>query len=491
MRHLLHHQVPVEATDDLRRFGRAVEDNFGLSFSEKRSYDVWRALVTIASEKDECPRSLLRRVTEGGIPGEIHEKLAECLTIGETYFFREPKTLKAFESSVLPAIAGAKEKRLRIWCAGCSSGEEPYTLSMILHRALPDIQSWDISILGTDINPRVLEKARRGVYSRWSFRGLDDASKEIYFDRRGDGACSVKPVFRRGVSFSLLNLTDRHWRLWNDCSRPDVIFCRNVLIYFSDRHRKQVIERFYSLLPPSGWLVVAPCETSVLLASTFTPVYHGGATLYRKDELRKASGLRFFEAVPQTDLFDGIHISDDPPEEATGIEAIPVFFSANPAECLFEESRPNEAVPETLDIPEDSPPFSREECLENARRLADKGRYEEALDWITKARNIDGADPVPLFLTALIRRELGEEKAAAASLRGALFLDPEFIMAHYLLGAIALDEGRSGEAQRHFRNAESLLFSIASDTLLPEGGGVNAGELLQTVRRLQKRSLGG
>lgn len=477
--------LPRETEEELHRLGLLVEKRLGLVFSEKRSRDLRQAIHSIAALEQRPPAELLRDWTREGLSNAATVSLAEHLTIGETYFFREPKTLRAFEELVLKRCTGGnRPRRFRIWCAGCSTGEEPYTLSMILHRVLPDIRSMDVSILGTDINPRVLEKARRGEYSSWSFRGLEKSLRDSFFEHLEDGTWSVKPHFRQGVSFSLLNLADEEWPLWDDGFPPDVLFCRNVLIYFSADQRKKVVLRFHELLPADGWLLVAPCESSALLASKFAPVHYEGATLYRKQDAAepREAGVSLpgprFSALPAGAMLDDAPMEEKPEEAVFSFEepsflAAETFLETVPE--YREDEEPGEACSESVGA-----------CLQNARILADKGRHAEALQWALKARELDRTAPEPLYLAALISSETGNEKEAAASLRSALFLDPDFIMAHYALGSLALKSGRRDDADRHLRNAEVLLSSLPPDAPLREGDGLRAGELLQTVRGLRR-----
>ena len=473
--------IPPEAEPELRRLGLIVEKRLGLVYSEKRSRDLWNAAVSIADIERRSPQNLVREMAQEGLPDSMASLLAEYLTVGETYFFREPKTLQALEELILKPLAAAENrKRLRIWCAGCSTGEEPYTLSIILHRTLPDVASRDITILGTDINPRVLEKARRGVYSAWSFRGIEKEIRDGFFDVLDDGSRSVKQIYRRGVSFSLLNLADEEWRLWKDDAPPDVIFCRNVLIYFAADQREHVIQRFYSLLPPQGWLVVAPCESSALLASKFTPVHCGGATLYRKDPVARREEQHAPPVLLRENFFLGAMLEDD--AAASGVaEDLYMEPSLPEAEDFFE------AEAQFPEEPQSEETFSETvgACLHNARTLADNGRHEEALQWAQKARELDRTAPEPLYMAALICSETGDGKEAASLLRSALFLAPDFVMAHYALGNLALEEGRKNEAERHLRNAETLLSSLPADAPLREGDGLRAGDLLPTVRGLR------
>ena len=273
--------VPAGTEDDLDLLGAAVGEKMGLHFPSERRGDLWRAVRDLAREtKAPDARSLLAFLATHPLSEALTERLAPHLTVGETYFFRERKSLEAFRSRVLPEYL--TRGRLRVWCAGCSSGEEPYTVAMLVHEARSPEHPMALRILGTDINPRALEKARRGIYSRWSFRGMSEELRQRYFDPASPQTFAVKPRFREEVSFAPHNLVGEKISPWHDAEPVDVIFCRNVLIYFAPATIAMILDRFYRLLAPGGWLLVAPCETSILLASRFSSVSCLGATLYRK-----------------------------------------------------------------------------------------------------------------------------------------------------------------------------------------------------------------
>ncbi len=276
--------VPDEALEPLRLLGKIVEEKLGLVYSDKRRADIWRSLTRTASARSESPLGVLLGLAGAPPEEELPADLVADLTVGETFFFRERKALRMFSETALPEIAAGKGNcPLRFWSAGCSTGEEPYTLSMLLLNALPGMDPEQLSVLGTDINPFALEKARKGIFRRWSFRGMAPEEIRLFFNDLGDGSFSVRERYRRTTAFSLLNLAERPWRLWRDGGPPDAVFCRNVLIYFSPKKREEVLAGFHSLLPEGGWLAVAACETAPLQASGFSPVSSGGVTLYRKN----------------------------------------------------------------------------------------------------------------------------------------------------------------------------------------------------------------
>ncbi|HUF80183.1 MAG TPA: CheR family methyltransferase, partial [Burkholderiales bacterium] len=168
-----------------------VAQRIGLHFPPERWRDIERAIEAAAREfglpdAESCARALLcAPLTHAQV-----EVLASHLTVGETYFFRDKNSFAALEEHILPELLRARrgsEQRLRIWCAGCCTGEEPYSVAMVLDRLIPDPEAWNLTILATDINPRFLRKAAEGIYGEWSFRGTPEWVRERYFTRRRDG----------------------------------------------------------------------------------------------------------------------------------------------------------------------------------------------------------------------------------------------------------------------------------------------------------------
>ena len=221
------------------------------------------------------------------LPRNQLEILASNLTIGETYFYRENKAFEALEEHILPELlrsSRGKERRLRIWSAGCCTGEEPYSLAISLSKVIADLKDWNITILATDINPRFLKKASRATYSEWSFRDAPRWLKERYLTRVKDGHYEIVSHIKKMVTFSHLNLAeDVYPSLLNNTNAMDIIFCRNVLMYFTPEQTKKVIQNLYNSLVDGGWLIVSSIETSPVLYSQFTTVNFHGLTVYRKN----------------------------------------------------------------------------------------------------------------------------------------------------------------------------------------------------------------
>jgi chemotaxis protein methyltransferase CheR len=219
-------------------------------------------------------------------------ELIDLLTTNETYFFREDFQLRTFSEEILPELRERKEKagsrQLRIWSAGCSSGEEPYTLAMILLDQ-PWLQDWRVEIIGTDISQRVLQLARQGIYSESAFRTTDSASRQRFFTPDGSGKERVCDEVRRLVTISHLNLFDTARVAL--LGRMDVIFCRNVIIYFDQPGKKQVVETFQQRLHPEGFLLLGHSESLMNISTAFRLRHFKNDMVYQKPaESRILSG---------------------------------------------------------------------------------------------------------------------------------------------------------------------------------------------------------
>ncbi len=208
--------------------------------------------------------------------------IMDILTTNETYFFRESFQLKAFTDEIIPELikkkTAAGKKTLRIWSAGCSSGEEPYTIAMLLHD-IPALYGWKIEIFGTDISQRVVTQARRAVYGKSSFRVTDGDYIKRFFVEQDDGF-KVCDSIKELVSISHLNLLDT--ARVNMMGSMDLIFCRNVIIYFDVPVKKQVVESFHKNLLPGGFLLLGHSESLMNVTTLFTLRHFKNDMIYQK-----------------------------------------------------------------------------------------------------------------------------------------------------------------------------------------------------------------
>ena len=221
----------------------------------------------------------------GDKDGQEMQALANLITTNETYMFREFEQLQSFADHCLPmtlkSLEAANDRRLRIWSAGCSSGEEPYTLAIILKEVMHDFNLWDIKIKATDIDQVRLEMARRAVYEERSVKEIPPEYFDRHIARLPAGYFAVKPETAKVVEVEHLNLNDRI--AMRGMRQFDFIFCRNVLIYFDDTSRKAVVDHFYNALKPGGFIFLGHSESIGRISTAFKLMRLGQHLVYRKE----------------------------------------------------------------------------------------------------------------------------------------------------------------------------------------------------------------
>ncbi|TAK72672.1 MAG: chemotaxis protein CheR [Betaproteobacteria bacterium] len=480
-------ELPLALPDALlARLADFLESQVGLHFPRERWRDLERGIAAAARESGYAQaQAYVDWLLAAPLTRTQIEGLASQLTVGETYFFREKRSLDILEQQILPELLRARgetEKHLRIWSAGCCSGEEPYSIAMLLDRLIPDFEKWNLTILATDINPRFLRKAAQGIYGEWSFRDTPAWIRERYFNKRKDGRFEMQPRIRRMVSFSYLNLAeDAYPSLVNNTNAMDVIFCRNVLMYFAQERARKVVGKLHRSLVDGGWLITSPTETSAVLFSAFTAVEFPGAFLYRRI---LAAGPRATAVRYPAPWHEGEAAAAHAPAPAEPQE--PAAFSAARSalapEVLRETGAEQAADAEDADSRAHD---AHDTPRRKARACADEGSLAEASAWCEKAIAADKLNPAHYYLLAAIEQERGQSETAERALGRALYLAPDFALAHFALGNLCLSGGRRREARRHFGNALTLLRACPADALLPESDGLAAGRLAEIVAAVQ------
>lgn len=211
--------------------------------------------------------------------GRMWQELLNSLTVNETYFFREYDQLKCLAEEVIPMwkAEAAERGRIRLWCAGCSSGEEAYTLAIIMQEMVGEEVQWEIE--ATDINTEVLARAKKGIYSHYAVRQVPDVYFKKYFTTVGENY-AVSPSVRKYVKFAQLNLMDD--AAMRNMKGFQAIFCRNVLIYFDDFSRRRVAMQFYQALEPKGYVFLGHSESMSRISTLFKPARFRNAIIYQK-----------------------------------------------------------------------------------------------------------------------------------------------------------------------------------------------------------------
>ncbi len=407
--------------------------------------------------------SYSRRLSDGKEGRDELDALIADLTIGETYFFRDREQFDAIRDVVIPEILNRKRstKRLRIWSAGCANGAEPYSLAILLARELGHrLDGWDISIFATDINRQSLAEAQAGRFQEWALRSTSAEVKRECFSAEGR-VWAIHPEYKEWTAFAHMNLVESqfpsplHW-----VSGFDLILCRNVMIYFAPEVIRRLIRQFHESLTDGGWFVAGAAEHNMETFSCFHTVTATGATVYRKSK----------EAFPKTAA----------PKVAKRLE---LLGKAAPPGLPKRALHAGAAHDQRFAPPEIKPPN-----IDELRRLADRGDWENAVPHCNRLLAQDGLNPVVYFYHALLLEQLGLGAEAERSLRQAIYLDRNFLLAHYHLG-LALAKGKErSTAARCFENVLKLAAGLRDEQAVEDGDGVTVAGLKQMAKmHLQNR----
>ena len=469
-------------------FSAWVGDRTGLAFPVERWEDLRRGVAAAATElgmedADRCAAWLLREP-----PSEATLKvLSKCLTVGETYFFREKQAFERLAERILPKLIHARRGRsqyLRFWSAGCCTGEEAYSLAILLRQILPDLEEWNVTILATDINEQFLRKAAAGSYGKWSFRQTAAGFKEAYFRTTSHGRFEISPEIKRMVTFAHLNLAeDAYPSLTSGTNAMDVIFCRNVLMYFTPEQARKTVEKLHHSLVDGGWLIVSPSEVSQVLFPQFAARNFPGVVFYERDDARtrdaamEQPGVKPDE-MPPSMAEGGVEAGRVEFEEVAPTEAFDSPQAA--AESFYEKGRYAEATERLLPSETEVADSPRYSLL--ARSLANQGRLNDALAWCDRWIAAEKLNHAAHYLRAMVLLEQHAVDLAHASLLRTLYLQPDFVLAHFALGNLARSLGKNEEAGRYFANTLRLLKKHPPGELLEGSDGLTVGGLAEAVK---------
>ncbi|RKY75342.1 chemotaxis protein CheR [candidate division KSB1 bacterium] len=485
-------RVPNILLEQLSDF---INKEMGLFFSKERKLDLLRGVSLAAeefgfSDTEMCINWLL----SSPLKKRQIEVLARYLTIGETYFFREARIIQALEREILPAIVEKRRntsRMIRIWSAGCCSGEEPYSIAILLSRIIPDIESWKIVVLGTDINVDFLDKAQRGIYREWSFRNTPFWLREKYFIKTDDGAYEILPQIKRLVSFSYLNLVQQESPEYLNLQGFDIILCRNVLMYFSQPQVLSVINRFYQSLNDKGWLIVGSSEASHVLFPQFRTVNFPGAIVFQKDlsmEVSRAENVLFDmeidDLIPATTTnydFSALLNADNSIEEEAEDED--EFTKA----VNFYEQGKYKLAAELFKTLLNDPVFADnpQVYILLAKSYANTGDLKHALHWCNKGVKKYRLEFQLYQLQAEIYQEMGKLDKALDALKNVIYLEPDSFAAYFIMGNLSKQLGKTKEAKKCFENAEKLLRLKERDDVLKEFDGITAGRMIHVIESMK------
>ena len=519
------------------RFYELIQTRTGIRVGENRREILAQALDEML-DSDRCTDMghLYSALQGARTESEVWSDLIKKVTVGETYFFRDANTIEALRRYILPDLIARhqKDRTLRLWSAGCATGEEPYTLAILLHQILSDIDHWKILILATDINRQALLQARAGRYRAWSFRETDPSIQSTYFSADGD-TFTLKPAVREMVTFAYHNLAeDNYPSPTNQTNDLDLILCRNVTIYLPTSLIFDIAGRFYQCLPNKGWLIVGPSETHLEIYRQFQTVNFNGATIYQKvSDPPTSSSLwstppdQIERNIPHLQLKPSMVMPstrqknqkkptlDD--QSSVPILQLPCFeqhpvLTAAPEERL--PSPPSKVEPgsfEGADLYQKGEEFAKQHRYEEARQCflsclakepnshttlyrmarleANAGRLNEARKWGEMALDHDPLRSEAHYILALVHETHGELQEAIQRLKKVIYLDPNFILAHFGLFHLYERTGNSIEAERHRTLAVHLASKLSPDAVLPGSDDLTAGQLLTMAQAHHKQPI--
>ncbi len=441
-------------------------------FPELKRYVLGHTGLSYYADKNEdLAARLARRLTAAFAPdcgdylsmliGALGEREMECLvgelTIGETYFFRQVEHFDLLRTTVVPSLLerNAASRRIRIWSAGSATGEEPYSIAILLEREFgPLLVGWDVSILASDINSDFLARAKEARYGEWALRATPHAIREQCFERRGE-TWILRPEYRKRVTFSQVNLAAE--TSFAVAETFDLIVCRNVMIYFASELIQHTVAGFWDALRPGGWLIVGHAEFNPAVFARFERVSIGDASVYRKP----------------------ITVGALPMSAVTAPEA----WTPAPAALQQEEARrewsPRKKTPQTFRHAEAAIAVADPivATLQEVRDLADRGSWQAAAALGKQLTEKEPLSAAAHFTLGLILETMASPGEAEFALRRAVYLDRNFALAHYHLANCLRNDGKEAQARKSFQNVIQLLRSRAADERVEHGDGMTVGDL--------------
>ncbi len=526
---------------DYLRFSNLVLERSGLHFPEKKKPDLEiglsKALMAAPVSNSgstynlDSYYTLLSNKNDPVGRAEM-KRLISFLTVGETYFFRDEPQFNALTNHILPSLITAKREaatavgsgiqpQLRIWSAGCATGEEPYSLAILLRELIPDIENWHIVILATDINQDSLSRARQAIYSEWSFREIRaKALRSTYFSRvpppnrhLTTSRYRLNDDVRQMVTFAPLNLIeDEYPAIHNNTVSMDLILCRNVTIYFTQEITWQVVQQFHKSLVDNGWLIVGHSEPSLMGYRAFQPVSFKNTLLYKKTDNANSwpADFGWTEEKSQSKYKSDIKHKNTPITSApsrlnTNFKPAPVMRSqiknapkpsppspissvqqdqldaCKEAQTLLENGKSREAIAILHRKIETSPYCAQAQSL-LGRAYANLSQWSEAHRWCKSALELDNLQTDAYYVLSLVYQHEEDNESAINMLKKAVYLDRDVPLLHFQLALLYKKTGQLQNAHRACQNTIKILQKLPSDAIVPDTGGSTVGNLLRTVQ---------
>jgi chemotaxis protein methyltransferase CheR len=478
--------------EEFRRFRDLIHRHSGIYLEESKLDSLRISLVTRATRLGYG--TLNDYYDALGRDEREFNELLNLVTINETSFFRFPAQFDALRDSVVPEIMARKEpgdRDLRVWSAGCSTGEEPYSIAMALLDTGITASGWKPQVLGTDVSTTALARAKSGVYGKRAMMNITPDIISRHFERTMSGDYRVNDRVRSIVDFGYQNLIKEPYPL-SLMGNWDIIFCRNVTIYFRIESTRRVVRNFFNSLNEGGYLFIGHSETLTSISDDFEAVEVGGVFLYRKKPApsrrlvrpdaaaarpaRSVSRSAFgrSESAGASEPASAHSSAEDP---ALDIEAV-----LERARKDLKEGRPDRVVEAAGSIL-DADPNNAEAHLLLGYVHADTGDYERALAECPKALAIDPLLPVPRYILGIIYQRQGDFVRAISELKKTVYIDADFALAHLNLANIYKSQRQFDAAAKEYENALKALKENPEGGWTEFSGGFQADLLARTCER--------
>ncbi|MGE3333397.1 MAG: CheR family methyltransferase [Rhodospirillaceae bacterium] len=487
---------------DVDKFRSLILARLGLNFDETKFGFLAEVIQTRLQETRLSPSDYLHRLENSGAESEL-SSLATKLTVPETYFFRNKDQFRALREAAIPkrTLARGDTRIMNVLSAGCASGEEPYSLAMTLMGMMDP--SWNWTVRAIDINTNVLKKARRGRYTTWALRETSDEDVRRWF-RQEEKDYVLDERVRKSVAFQECNLMADNFDVWEQ-ARYDIIFCRNVLMYFSPEQARKVVAKIAHALTPGGFLFLGHAETLRGLSEEFHLRHTHDAFYYERKQAGETVSAAAFAAFPAYTA---------PPVPAPSLSEDWIQSIHRASERVQALSTHTDAPPTAVSAPPPLPPLPRKAPdMTPVFAMIHSDRFADALDFLAALPNEVSNDPDVLLVQAMLLAHSGKTKDAetvcerllaidemsasahhvlalcresAADIpkamehdRIAAYLDPTFAMPHLHMGLMGRRTGNRELARRELAHALQLLKHEDGARLMLFGGGFNRQSMIE------------
>ncbi len=466
----------------LTRLRQILQKYSGMDCPDNRRDDLLASTVRageFALEKDL--NRLIERL-EDPLEHALRTVWISNYTIHETYFFRDLPQWQSIERTVLPERIAARrnERKLKVWSAGCSSGDEAFTAAILIDQVLPDADLWTIQIIGTDISPDIVQKARRGQYREWSFRQTPMHIREEYFQPVAGNHWQIRPEISRHARFEVLNLkTGNYPSVLSGMIDFDLILCRNVLIYFAREEMGLTLSRMAECLAPGGFLALGPAEPPPPSHLGLELVASANSALFRRHVDRSSSQpVNESEKVPVNGASSELSMNQSIRDLLSS--ASRTISSKPSVEKAKAESQPSKQNQGTVPVRSErrTDIKSAESSIKPLRDLAQAGRWQELVEQSASVLKTFALNPEIPYLRGVAFKELDQLSEARESLRKSLFLNDRFWMAHLLLAGLWQREGQLERARGHLKSILKGLENRDSAEILPFTEDINVGRMV-------------